>query len=321
MVFWALYTTVMTEMVKFCILGKIHFFGYFCIFEILRKINKYAVRLYMRFHTALITTLLFFLVLVFGSCSYKQQQVLFERQAPVIDTTKINEANSGAGTSEYHIRSQDILQIRNLQNAKYIVDETPTAVSPASGGSSMSTSTGGTVAGEGQTYQVEDDGTVALPLIGHVMVAGLTRAEAQKKIEGVYSKDVLVNPIINLKIVNLKVTILGEIRVQGNYPLVKDKTSLVELIGAAGGLTEKANEKDIKIVRGDPKNPQVTEVDLSNIKTLADPRIILQNNDIIYIAQNKRAIKNDQLQNVTTTLQPALIILNTALIIYTLIHR
>lgn len=114
---------------------------------------------------------------------------------------------------------------------------------------------------------------------------------------------------------------LGEIRVQGNYPLVKDKTSLVELIGAAGGLTERADEKTIKIIRGDPKNPQITQVDLSNVKTLADPRIILQNNDIIYIAQNKRAIKNDQLQNVTTTLQPGLIILNTALIIYTLIHR
>ncbi|HEY4195030.1 MAG TPA: hypothetical protein VGM63_05820, partial [Mucilaginibacter sp.] len=89
----------------------------------------------------------------------------------------------------------------------------------------------------------------------------------------------------------------------------------------AGGLTERSNEKNIKIIRGDPKNPQVTDVDLSNIKTLADPRIILQNNDIIYIAQNKRAVKNDQLQNVTTTLSPILLVLNTALLIYTFIHR
>ena len=63
------------------------------------------------------------------------------------------------------------------------------------------------------------------------------------------------------------------------------------------------------------------EVDLSNVKTLSDPRIILQNNDIIYIAQNKRAVKNDQLQNVTTTLSPAFLILNSVLLIYTLIHR
>jgi polysaccharide export outer membrane protein len=272
--------------------------------------------LYMRFYTALASTLLFFSALVFSSCSYKPQQVLFQQQqATGPDTARQKEA-SGRGTSDYRIRSQDILQIRNLQNAKYIVDELPT-----SGTSGSAVGSSGGFSGEGQSYQVQDDGTVALPIIGRVAVAGLTRQEAQKKIEAIYSKDVLVNPIIDLKITNLKVTILGEIRTQGNYPLVKDRTNLVELIGQAGGFTEKADEKTVKIVRGDPAHPQVTVADLSQVGTLADPRIILQNNDIIYVAQNKRAIKNDQLQGVTTALQPALIILNTVLIIYTLIHR
>ncbi|MFB9844057.1 polysaccharide biosynthesis/export family protein [Mucilaginibacter ginsenosidivorans] len=269
----------------------------------------------MRFYTALATTLLLFGILIISSCSYKQQQVLFQQMPATADTARHAYA-AGSGTSDYHIRSQDILQVRNLQNAQYIVDQTPSAVSSAGGNTG-----GGTIAGTGQTYKVEDDGTVALPLIGHVPVAGLTRAEAAAKIEGLYRKDVLKDPIIDLRIVNLKVTILGEIKAQGNFPLVKDRTSLVEMIGEAGGLTEKADEKTIKIIRGDPSKPEVTTVDLSNLKTLADPRIILQNNDIIYIAQNKRAVKNDQLQNVTTTLSPALIILNTALIIYTLIRR
>lgn len=266
----------------------------------------------MRFHTALIASGLFLGILICTSCSFKQQQVLFQQPNPVADSAQINMANSGSGTSDYHIRSQDILQIRNLQNTKYIVDDAPlTTVTTANNGSSS----------QGQTYQVEDDGTVALPVIGHVPIAGLTRAEAAKQIEDLYRKNLLKDPIIELKIINLKVTILGEIKVQGNYPLVRDKTNLIEMIGEAGGLSDRADEKKIKIIRGDPKNPQVTEVDLSKIKTLADPRMILQNNDIIYIAQNKRAVKNDQLQNITTTLQPGLIILNTALIIYTLIHR
>lgn len=267
----------------------------------------------MRSCTGLIIIILFSAAF-FNSCSYKQQQVLFERQNAVVDTGRISAA-SGSGTSDYLIRSQDILQIRNLQNARYIVDEVPTAPSGSN------TSGSSVVAGEGQTYQVDDNGDVALPLIGRVHVAGLTRAQAQKQVEDMYRKDVLVNPIIDLKIVNLKITILGEIRVPGNYSLVKDKTNLVEMIGQAGGLTDRANEKTIKIVRGDPKNPQVTEVNLNKLSTLADPRIILQNNDIIYIAQNRRSIKNEELQNLTTTVQPALIILNTALIIYTLIHR
>jgi len=95
----------------------------------------------------------------------------------------------------------------------------------------------------------------------------------------------------------------------------------VEVIGEAGGLTDKGDEKTVKIIRGDPAHPQVILFNLGQVQTLADPRMVLKNNDIIYVAQNKRAIKNDQLQNVTTTIQPALIILNTALIIYTLIRR
>lgn len=268
----------------------------------------------MRFSTTLIAiALIFGITSLFTSCATKQQQLLFQQQTSIPDSAQISQTNTGAGTSDYRIRSQDVLQIRNLQSTKYIVDEAP-ATTAINAGNNIGTSTG-------QTYQVEDDGTVALPVIGHVQIAGLTRAEAQKQIEELYRKSLLKDPIIELKIVNLKVTMLGEVKAQGNFPLIKDRTTLIEVIGEAGGLTDRANEKNIKIIRGDPKKPQVTEVDLSNVKTLSDPRIILQNNDIIYIAQNKRAVKNDQLQNISTTIQPALIILNTALIIYTLIHR
>ena len=152
-------------------------------------------------------------------------------------------------------------------------------------------------------------------------VGGLTRSEAAKLIEGLYRKSLLKDPIIELKIVNLKVTLLGEIKGQGNYPLTKDRTTLVEMIGAAGGLTEKANETNIQIIRGDQANPQVTVINLRNIQAINDPRAILQNGDIIYIAQNKRAVRNENLQSVSVISQPVLLLLNTALIIFTLAHR
>ena len=267
----------------------------------------------MRFCTILIIKAFIFIAVIFSSCSIRQQQLLFKERGPNPDSLNTALKNTGNGTSDYRIRSQDILQIRNLQNIKYIVEETPST--------SATSSANTTITSQGQTYQVEDDGAVALPVIGRIHVAGLTRTEAMKLIEDTYRKDVLKDPIIDLRIINLKVTILGEVKSQGNYPLIKDKTNLIEMLGEAGGLTDKANEKNIKIIRGDPKDPQITQVDLSKTGTLADPRLILQNNDIIYIAENKRAVKNDQLQNFNTTVQPVLIILNTALIIYTLIHR
>jgi polysaccharide biosynthesis/export protein len=283
------------------ILGRLHNIKQIC-----------SLFVYMRFYTTLISPALIFIIFCCTSCATKQKQLLFEQPAAVSDSVQNEQSNNGSGTINYRIHSQDILQIRNLQSTKFIVDDAPQTNTVGAGGNTAS---------QGQNYQVEDDGTVALPVIGHIQVAGLTRAKAAKKIEDIYRKDLLKDPIIDLKIVNLKVTLLGEVKSQGNFPLIKDQTNLVELIGEAGGLTERANEKNIKIIRGDPKNPQITIVDLSKTQTLADPRIILQNNDIIYIAQNKRAVKNDELQNVTTTLSPAFLILNPALLIYTLIHR
>ena len=116
-----------------------------------------------------------FMGVLFSSCAFKQQQLLFQRA----DTSRSAQDYSGAGTSDYRIKSQDILQIRNLQSTRFIVDEAPTTVSVGGSGNTGSGATAGT-ASQGQTYQVEDDGTVALPVIGHVQVAGLTRAEAAK---------------------------------------------------------------------------------------------------------------------------------------------
>jgi polysaccharide export outer membrane protein len=254
--------------------------------------------------TCLIIGILFLLT----SCSSKQYQYLFEQKYNVTDTAS---KGSDAAAGPYRIKAQDMLQIRNLQSIKYIVDEIPSNASGSGSGGSNG----------GQTFQVDDDGTVALPAIGHVKVAGLTRPEAAKQIEELYRKNLLKDPIIELKIVNLKVTILGEIKGQGNYTLIKDRTTLVEMIGEAGGLTDKANEANVKIIRGDQKNPQVTEINLRDIQSINDPRAILQSGDVIYIAQNKRAVRNEKLQNLSVITQPVLLLLNTALIIFTLSHR
>ncbi len=257
-------------------------------------------------------TLLFLgIIFVLTSCSSKQYQLLFEQKTASPDSSSVQK-NTAVTMAAYRIKPQDILQIRNLQNVKYIVDDAPVSNTTTGGSTGNST---------GQTFQVDDDGTVALPVIGHVAVAGLTRSEAAKHIEELYRKSLLKDPIIELKIVNLKVTLLGEIKGQGNYPLTKDRTTLVEMIGAAGGLTDKANETNIQIIRGDQLNPQVTVINLRNIQSINDSRAILQNGDIIYIAQNKRAVRNENLQNISVLSQPVLLLLNTALIIFTLSHR
>lgn len=240
---------------------------------------------------------LFFL----SSCAYKQQHVLFKTNVVAAQTPAYN-LTAASGNSAYKIGPDDLLQIRNLQNINYIVNEQLNSG----------------VATQIPAYQVEEDGTVALPVIGRIEVSGLTRYQAARKIEGLYKEKLLKDPIIDLKIINLKVTVLGEIRTQGNYLLLKDKTNLVDVIGEAGGLTDKANEKNIQIIRGDKAHPQIIMADLNNINTLANPELNLQNNDIIYIAQNTRTVRNEANQNVSGIMQSVLVLLNTALIIFTI---
>jgi polysaccharide export outer membrane protein len=249
------------------------------------------------------------LVVLLSSCSTKQNQAYFERnsggqQAPV--------KTEDYKPVEYKIKSGDVLQIRNLQSIKLITDEA-TATSASDAAAS------GGAGSQALNYQVETDGTIALPVIGRVEVAGLSRLETSKKLDGLYRENVLKNPIIDVKVINLKATLMGEIKKPGNYPLLKDETTLMEILGEAGGLTEKGNEKRVKILRGGGlQSKQIIEVDLDDVAALSNPSTIIQNQDIIYVEQNKRTIRNERLQNITSIAQPALLLLNTALIILTL---
>lgn len=231
------------------------------------------------------------------SCGTKQQQRFFETDIP-----KSTEKTWGQ-KKIYQIQPKDLLQIRNLQNRKYLVQEQ----SPVS-------------ANETSVYEVAPDSTITLPLIGNIKVAGLSRHEAAVHIGKYYSQE-LKDPIIELKIINLKVTLLGEVKNQGNYNLVKDETTLVELIGAAGGLTEKGNEKNIKIVRRNADTRQVLAINLSDIRTLSNPEILMQNNDIVYIAKHKKAVRTEKLQGLSAILQPVITFLNTIWMVHTLTRR
>jgi len=195
--------------------------------------------------------------------------VLFERNSPLAIDTAPNQAALYVN----RIKPDDQLQIRNLQSTKYLVDD------------AASTSTNSGLAS--QVFIVEEDGRVKLPVIGSVPVAGLSRAEAQAKIERLYNDTLFSasNPaIIDLKIINLKVTLFGEVKGAGNYLLVKEKTTLIDILGQAGGISNSGDEKNVKIIRG--KNQEVIPVDLSNIRTIADPRLIMHDtlfNIFIYI--------------------------------------
>jgi polysaccharide export outer membrane protein len=90
---------------------------------------------------------------------------------------------------------------------------------------------------------VQTDGTISLPLLGEVPVAGLTIGELQRKLTTLLARDFLVNPQVEVKVKEYQsqyVTVLGEVNTPGRKPL-RGRTRLVDVLVEAGGLTPRAS--------------------------------------------------------------------------------
>jgi len=255
-----------------------------------------------------------FVLILFTACSARkarQQKTLFNHPSDIVtDTIKqVYVVNDKGISTNYKIRVNDWLAIRNVQDINF------------GGKSATTTAITTTVSGGTQnvlSYEVEQDGKVNLPAIGKVDVIGLTRREASNKIEQIYQDKQLPNPIIELSIVNLKVTLLGEFSKQGNFLLQRDNTTLIDILGEAGGITKTADPKTLKIFRGDRTDPEIIHINLNDYKSLASQKLILQNNDIIVIQPDKNVAVAEKLQGFNNIIQPLLVVVNLAVLIFTL---
>lgn len=99
-------------------------------------------------------------------------------------------------------------------------------------------------------FDVNDQGEVTLPLIGPVRLAGETTTQAQTEIAERYGKDYLVNPRVNVQVVNYRpFFILGEVKSPGSYPYINGMT-ILNAVALAGGYTPRANRDRILIKHG-----------------------------------------------------------------------
>jgi len=134
----------------------------------------------------------------------------------------------------------------------------------------------------GKWILIKHDSTASIPFIGVMNLVGLTVAKAESIIIDslkTYVKD----PIIEIKVLNKEVTILGEVKSPGNYLLEKESNTLIEYLGKAQGLNFYADTKHIKVIRNDI--PYL--VDLTQLESFNQKNIYLKANDIIYIPSKK----------------------------------
>lgn len=136
-----------------------------------------------------------------------------------------------------------------------------------------------------QSYLVDSDGNIEFPVLGTVHVAGLTRQQLTEKLKkqiAAYVQD----PIVNIKLINFQVTVLGEVNRPGTYTVPDERLSLTKALGLAGDLTIYGRRDNVMILRETGDTKEYKYVDLTQSDFLTSPYYYLQQNDVVYVEPN-----------------------------------
>jgi len=162
--------------------------------------------------------------------------------------------------------------------------------------------------GAKRTVRVNAAGSITLPLIGPVVVAGLTQEQIEAHIGSLYGEKYLQNPQVSVFIREFtteRITIDGAISKPGIYPLVGQMT-LLRVIALAGGFGSIANRTEVKLFRTEKGERVVATFDIDRIRAGQDPDPPIRGDDLIVIQRDTaRAWLNDSLfRDVVNTVNP-----------------
>jgi len=153
--------------------------------------------------------------------------------------------------------------------------------------------------GEQMDYIVDKNGEIDFPVIGNIKIADLTPQETKELLKEEL-KTYLKNPIINIRLKNFRVTILGQVNRPGTYEVNGEQITVLEAIGLANDLNIKGMRENVLIIRDYNGAKVYHRIDLTSKDVLSSPNYYLTQNDVVYVEPNKSAITSSALDNRAT---------------------
>lgn len=148
--------------------------------------------------------------------------------------------------------------------------------------------TGGVIASKvNEGYLVDKSGAINFPVIGKITLAGLTKEEAAEKMTTEIKAHVK-NPIVNVRFVNFKVTVIGEVNSPATFVVEREKINVLEALGLAGDMTAYGKRENVLIIREKDGIRSTSRINLNNKEVLNSPYFYLQQNDIVYVEPDNR---------------------------------
>jgi len=140
-------------------------------------------------------------------------------------------------------------------------------------------------------YPVDHEGNMHLPVVGFVKVAGMTVDSATKVVE-TKLQQVLSQPVVTLRILNLKVIVMGDVARPSTYTFQDEKLTLNEALSYAGDLNPTGVRNNILLIREVDGKRKYIPMDLTKKDIFTSPYYYLRTNDIIYVTPNRQKVSS-----------------------------
>ena len=213
---------------------------------------------------------------VFASCANKKNLIYFQGDVSNSDLNK---------NYTPILRPDDILSITVIgldEQAVKPFNLPITSLSQSGGGAGAYTSGQPVSVG----YLLDADGNTDFPVLGQLKLGGLTRTEAIEYLKEKL-KAYLTNPTVIMRIVNYKITVLGEVKNPGTFTIPNERITLPQALGIAGDLNITGIRKNVLVIRDVNGKKTETRVDLTSKDVFTSPVYYLQQNDVIYVQPNR----------------------------------
>jgi polysaccharide biosynthesis/export protein len=163
----------------------------------------------------------------------------------------------------------------------------------------------------GKWLLVDADGNIEIPKIGTTQVVGMTIPEFKLFLKDKLKKW-LIEPVVDVKVLNKEITILGEVRNPNAIQVDKDHNTLLEIVSKAGGFEFYANLRRIKILRQENENVRITNIDLTKEKDVLNQNVQLYPGDIVIVPSKNYKEFDKRVSTIipfTTTISAAAILM------------
>lgn len=216
--------------------------------------------------------------LLFASCASRESIVYYQ---------DIDQQTRVVGTHNTLIQPDDLLMIivsaQNPLAAEAYNLTTNLTVDP--------NDQSGTSRRQQQLYLVDSEGYIDFPVLGRLLIGGKTKEQVSDEMHALIAKDIK-DAVINIRLMNYKVTVMGEVNRPGVHKINSERITLPEALSLSGDLTKYGKRDNILITRETTDGITTQRVDLTSTDFMQSDYFYLKQNDIVYVEPNKTRVNS-----------------------------